>query len=363
MKCRLCIGKYHYQCLSIEKLKFSTLTKEQTLNWICPSCSNVTRRTQSHDSTPVRGGQLAPTCDETLGMSCDMIPPESLSTVAYSHEEVSKPNSITNTSEAVTMEKISALFDQKLNSSFTVFMENFRQVLRNDVKEMIASEMGNAIMTIKDEFSATTDFICQEQHELRSNINNSIATIKVLEDENNRLQCEIVKLNARLAGIEKVSRSCNIEIQAVPERKNENVLLLLKKLCELVKVPIDDANINACRRVAKLNTSSSRPRNIVVTFSSPRIRDLVLSATHRFNRAHPDRGLTSSDLEIPGESSRVFVTEHLSPEQKTLHAAVRGFARDRGFKYVWIKYGQVYIRKDDSAGAVLIRNRDFLEKL
>jgi hypothetical protein len=139
--------------------------------------------------------------------------------------------------------------------------------------------------------------------------------IKQLEQDKAGLQSDIARLTSKLAGIEKISRSCNIELQAVLERKNENVLSVFRKLCDTVKAPVEDGHISACRRVAKVNTSSTRPRNIVVTLSTPRIRDLVLSAAHRFNKTHRDSGLLSSDLDISGETCRIYVTEHLSPEQ------------------------------------------------
>lgn len=206
-----------------------------------------------------------------------------------------------------------------------------------DVREMVQREMGSALRSIKDEFGATTDFIAVEQADLRSDIVKCTEAIKHLESENLKLQTELNRLNVRMTGIDKISRNCNIEIQAVPERKAENVLAVLRNLCDLVKVSVEDSSISACRRVAKLNNASKRPRNIVVTFSTPRIRDLVLSAVHRYNKSHPGQGLRSSDLGIPGEPCRIFVTEHLSPEQKVLHAAARKASKERQYKYVWIK--------------------------
>lgn len=152
-------------------------------------------------------------------------------------------------------------------------------------------------------------------------------------------------------------------MQVVPEHKNENVVAILKKLLDLIKLPMDDEKITACRRVAKINTASNRPRNIVVSFVTPRVRDTVLSAYHRYAKSRPGRGVTSEDLGISGEARRIFVTEHLSPEQKTLHAATRQTAKERSYKYVWIKYGKVYVRKDDSTGALLIKDINSLNKL
>lgn len=366
MKCRLCIGKYHRECLNIDKKQFLAYTKEQILNWLCPVCNNVTRRPRSNDSTPVRQSSQLPRTDDPMNMSCDMSEDHSTATqspisVAGSPSKIMKSNNIKE--GPVTMDKISTLLDEKLSASLSIFMDSFRKALRDDVKEMVQSEMESLAKSIKDDFSTTTDFICAEQTSLRTDIKKNDDTIKQLECENVKLQAEIASLNARLVGIDKMSRNCNIELQAVPERKTENVLQLLKKLCDVIKAPVEDGHISACRRVAKHNPNSNRPRNIIVSFTTPRIRDQVLSAVHRYNKARAGHGLRSSDLDVPGEPCKIFVSEHLSPEQKNLHAATRQAAREHHYKYVWIRYGQIYARKDDTTGALLIKNLDSLSKM
>lgn len=363
LRCRLCTGKFHYQCLNIDRAQYFAITKEQASSWICPSCNNITRRTRSNENTPVRRDHFPPQSEDSLNMSCDQPEPGTSHYLSPpSALQMSSANAAAITNE-VTMDKISALFDEKLSASLSVFMDSFRKVLKDDVREMVKSELGAALKVVTDDLSATTDFICAEQTSLRAEIDKSADIIKNLEKENTKLQSEINRLNARMTGIDRISRNCNIELQAIPERKNENLLIILKKLCEVVKAPVEDGHISACRRVAKLNNASNRPRNIVVTFSTPRIRDLVLSAAHRYNKSHPGQGLRSSDLDIPGEPRRFFVTEHLSPEQKYLHSATRKAAKECSFKYVWVKYGQIYVRKDDSSGAIIIHNLDSLQKL
>ncbi|XP_052753355.1 uncharacterized protein LOC128201195 [Galleria mellonella] len=163
--------------------------------------------------------------------------------------------------------------------------------------------------------------------------------------------------------MEKISRSCNLEIQAVPENLNENLISLLKKLCETIKVPLEDIQIQACRRVAKMNRSSKRPRNILVTVSSPRLRDTILSSYMRYNKAHAKEPLNSSHLDLQGESCRIYMAEHFSPECKILHLKTRQTASEKNYKYVWVKYGRIYVRKDDHSGAILIKNEDNLVRL
>jgi hypothetical protein len=309
MKCHLCVGKYHYQCFNIERNKYMSFSKEQTSKWICPTCSNITRRARSNDNTPVRRNNLVTDDNnESLNMSCDVA--NESSTTSFQSPAQASDLSIVDIAGGgeVTMDKISIFLDQKLNSTLSIFMHTFRKALRDDVREMVQSEMAGAMKDIKEEFSATTDYICAEQTQLRLEMSDVASTIKLLESENLKLQTEIHRLNTRILGMEKISRNCNIELQAVPERRNENVLLLFKKLCEVVKAPLADENISSCRRVAKLNPSTNRPRNIVITLSTPRLRDLVLSATHRYNKTHSERGLTSFDLGVPGEACKIYVT-------------------------------------------------------
>ncbi|XP_047985747.1 uncharacterized protein LOC125225975 [Leguminivora glycinivorella] len=242
-------------------------------------------------------------------------------------------------------------------------MTNLRRVLKEDIKQMVAAEVKDVTQTLRDEFTATTDFLGAEQHDLKASIAEQDKKIKQLESEKVNLVSQVTVLSSRLASVENISRSRNLEIQAVPESRSENVLLLLKSLCQVINSPILESDIHACRRVAKFNTSSERPRNILVTLSSPRLRDNLISAVHRYNKSHPNDLLNSNHLGLTGETRRIFVSEHLSPEVKQLHAAARKRATELGFKYVWVRYNRVYMRKDDGSSALHVKNMDTLAKL
>ncbi|GBP28937.1 hypothetical protein EVAR_93582_1 [Eumeta japonica] len=113
----------------------------------------------------------------------------------------------------------------------------------------------------------------------------------------------------------------------------------------------------------KINTSSDRPRNILVTVASPHLRDLVLSATHRFDKAHPKNMLNSKHVDIAGESRRIYITKHVCHGCKEIHADARKYARENNHKYVWVKFGQMHSHRDDSGSALRIRDIDFFNKL
>ncbi|CAK1589525.1 unnamed protein product [Parnassius mnemosyne] len=241
--------------------------------------------------------------------------------------------------------------------------QSFRKALKDDVKNLVQAEMDSMVQQLKDDFTVTTNFICDEQSSLKQEIENKSNIIKHLESETLRFQKEINVLTNPLTSIEKISRNKNLEIQLVPQSRNENPMLLFRNLCKTVDLQIDDENIHSCRRFAKYETSSDRPRNIIVTLINPRLRDQVLSACYRYNKAHKDNPLNTNDIGLHCEKRKIYVTEHLSPECKALHAAARKFAKEKKYKYVWVKYGRIYIRKEDTAACIHIRNMDCLKKL
>jgi hypothetical protein len=283
--------------------------------------------------------------------------------MSYDNVETNTMNVSEGGYETLTLENISRLLDTKLESSLKAFAHNFRTALKQDIIEIVHKEMDPMIQNIKDEFTVTTDFICDEQRKLKFDLDEKNKVIKRLEEENTKLQTLVNKIEDKLAIIEKSSRACNIEIQAVPEINNENVLDLFKKICGVVGVPIENSSIRCCHRVAKMDPSTKRPRNILVSLSSTYQRDQILSAAYRYNKLHRDNTLGSTHLGINGEHRRIFVTEHLSPSMKSLYAESRKLAKEFNYKYVWVRYGKVFLRRDDSSSAIYVRNSEILKKV
>ncbi|XP_075990099.1 uncharacterized protein LOC142985735 [Anticarsia gemmatalis] len=241
-----------------------------------------------------------------------------------------------------------------------------KETMQRKAINLDQQEIKTAIQDIEKEFTKTTDHICEEQKDLKSLISKKDETMSRLEQENCTLQSEINGLKSRLYNMENISRSRNIELQSVPESQSENVLQLFKRLCSIIGVKMDDTNILACRRVAKMNAKSNRPRNILVTLSSQNLRDLVLSSTTRFNKSQSKdhtQMLNSSHLGISGEKTRIYITEHLSPECKHLYSETRRVAKEKEYKYVWVKFGKIYVRKNDECEAIQIKNVERLREI
>lgn len=354
LKCNNCSSVYCYLCLNITVESTKQLSVEQLAALSCPSCQNVTRR-KNNDDTPVKQRQQSH--NETLNLSFSQVSNDSHLEVA-----MNTPSGSTIRDQPVTMESISQLFDLKLSMG-SAFVTNLRSALKKDVEELVAVEVSRAVEQMKVDFSVTTEFIVEEHKDIRSQINEKDARIKYLESKLEKTNDCLSKLQNRLSVVEKISRDLNLEIHEVPENRGENPVALFKNLCETLKVVVSDADIRACRRVAKMNMDSKRPRNILVTLSSQRLRDTVLSAVTRFNKAHSSDKLCLAHMGLAGATSRVFVAEHLSSETKELYSLTRKFCKDNNYKFNWVRYGQIYIRKDEMSPAILVKNSETLSKL
>lgn len=317
VKCNKCESVYCYLCLKIDPRS----AEDQIQNVQCPSC-NITRR---------RPGII--TSQHTT--------PETTPRKSVNGE----PSSVGPASaEPVTLAAISALFDRKFEEKFsTLFHE---------------------ITKIKEEFTNTTDFIMEEIRDLKTENEKWKKDFTQIEADKSTLQNEVYSLRKRILTLENISRGNNFEIQALPEKPNENVPNLVKTVLKNINSQVLDSDIRSCRRVTKADKSSTRPRNILVSLSSPRTRDDILLAYKNFNQSHPDEKLNSKHAGVTeGQTTRIYICEHLSPETKHLYAEARKCARDKKYDFVWVKYGQIYVRKNKASDPIRVTDVGALQKM
>lgn len=336
IRCSTCLGCYHYKCFNITPEEYKSIQINK--KWRCQDCVNITRR-KNDDSTPVRSAVDCRLAGGVADMSCD----ESI-TLEYGNSATETPGN----HNICSLEQLSCLLDSKL--------EVIRVSILGDIKTTIRNEINTAISSIRTEFTATTD-------QLKSDINNLDTKIHKLEAENSTLRAELENTRRNLISIDKLNRNRNLEIQNVTEKREESLTAIVKKICETVEFPIKESDLYSVRRIARRNPLSNRPRNIILTLPSERSRDTLISAFKRYNKQNRSNLLNTTTLNIAGETRTVYLSEHLTPDCKELHSATRKAAKDLSYKYVWVKFGRIYVRKNDSAPPILIRDMTCLKKL
>ncbi|KOB78628.1 Zinc finger DNA binding protein [Operophtera brumata] len=198
--------------------------------------------------------------------------------------------------------------------------------------EQIRSSISAEWTPIKKEMSelkASITFINEQYESIIMKLSSVAVEMKEIHDENASLR-------------KYANRENNIEIQCVPEKNNENIISIVKNISNTIDCDIKDENIF----VAKLNPKTTRPRSIVVQFNSPRVRDTFLASSIKFNKTSPTNRLNSSHIGLTGEKTLIFVVEHISTSNKALHSAARSAAKERGYKFVWVRNGRIYIMRE-----------------
>lgn len=327
-KCSKCKKAYHHLCLFAGKNK-PTPTKVPK-DWLCPRCRESTPKASKNDNTPIRTCQnvtLRPTKRPALSS-----PP-------------SRQDS------PVTREEMREIMEEILLKHMEDFRKQFCDELFS-VKEEIRS------------INKAMDHMSDQVEDILKKYKENDELIKTLQKQECEMQLNVTNLTARINLLEQNARCKNIEIQCVPEKKTENLIGIVKELSKVVGLDLKDENIVHVTRTAKLNPEIKRPRSIIVELSNTRVRDSFLAAVTKFNRPKNlcDK-LNSSHLGYTGPTSAIFVMEHLSPANKLLHAAARQKAKEKGYKYVWVRGGRIFLRKSDDSGYIFVKDNNVLANL
>lgn len=244
-----------------------------------------------------------------------------------------------------------------------IIREEMNLALQDTVKGII-HEQFNKINEALSEFKNSLSFFNEKYEEIKIAIEEKSAKILKLEKDNYDLQNSFNNLTKRMNTLEQHSRSSNIELQCIPEYKTENLVTTVLQLSKVVNCDIKDTDIQLCTRIAKKDPQNSRPRSVLVKFNSPRIRDTFLAASMQYNKTNSKNKLNSSHLGIAADKPvPIFVAEHLSPENKALHAATRAKAKELGYRYVWVRNGKIFTKKDETSETVIINDPKKLNSL
>lgn len=331
--CTKCKKNYHFACMSLDASLFGT---DMRTGWNCPECGSNTSKSGKKDDTPVRN------VSNVRG-----------SRRPAQHSPPTQENSSISRNDL--REAIEEVMDRKIDEIF------FR--MENRISNIIDSKM-KPLEEDMTEIKKFLNFTDEKYEDMKREVEVFKLRISDLEATKKDLSSTVDDLNRKINQMEQQSRQNNVELQCVPENRNENLIKIVCDLGKTVGCQLKENDILNCTRTAKLNRSSPRPRSIIVQLSSPRLRDELLAASIKYNKGKTfENKLNTALLGFPGDSTPIFVCEHLSPTNKALHAAARKRAKEAGYKFVWIRNGRVFVRKSEETEYILIKSLDMLKNI
>lgn len=326
MRCISCKKAFHCDCLAVDPPSDRT-------SWACSTCNPKTPE------------------------SNQMFFNTNITVRSNKRQALQSPPDVS--SSPVTEEGVRSIVTEVLQANMNCMLEK----INLNMKMLLMQEL-NAMREQITGYKNSVDFISQQYDDLLKDKKQLEVEVRTLQSENGLKSTVIKDLSKRLNMLEQHARSSNIEIQCVPEHRSENVVNTVLQLSKFIKCDVKETDIQLCTRTAKKDRETSRPRSILVKFNSPRLRDSYLAAAIQYNKSHPEDKLNASHLGIATTSpSPVFVVEHLSSENKALHAATRLRAKELKYKFVWIRYGKIFTKKGESAPSVWINSLEKLNSL
>lgn len=334
-----CRREYRHSCAGLTDEAYKKLSALSKSKWICPACKCARPKGGDNNNTPIRPANA----------------------IAVGGLDTSNVNTLPRGKSDGNGELIvTANCDSP--SSLPSWYQSLEESLSTRLRVMLKSEL-TEIKLSNDEILKNICFLNEKYDEIQVQLTFNNDEIGRLKKENENLKSTIADLSSRMSRVEQHSRECNLELSCIPEFKNENLTSTVVQLASVVSCPIADTDIVTCKRVAKVNPSSERPRNVIVKLRTTDQRDGILAAVTSFNKANPKDKLNSGHLGIGGTKSPVYVSEHLSPSTKHLHAAARKAVREKLYKYIWVRNGLIMVRKDDTAPALKIRDVNDIQKI
>jgi hypothetical protein len=178
-----------------------------------------------------------------------------------------------------------------------------------------------------------------------------------LEDEIISLKTTVQELTNENNNREQYQRSNNMEISGVPVTVDESPIDIVKNIALKLNVPLNDSDIVFSRRVSSWSNQKKEPPKIVVKLNNRDIVDCFIQAVRK------NKGLTTKILNYNGVSRNVFLNYHLTPNNKRLFKKVRERAEFKQYDFCWIKRCCIYVRKNSSSDAIMIKTDTDLSKI
>ncbi|CAH0755509.1 unnamed protein product [Diatraea saccharalis] len=329
LQCRDCNQNYDILCANFSLKRFSSMTKENKLKWTCDACRNKHPK-RNNQETPVRFNQL-PTASEkeTLDDSYVTLRPKRTHTLTHS-----------------STENNSNIMHPDGNELSEIIGRQLKQSLREEMPELLKKMLLSELKTLSDqiaELTSSVEFLNKKYDDVHGLLKSREEENKKLRDCNEKLQTTVSNLSKRVSTLEQHGRENNIEIHGLPEHRTENIALTVMQIGKVVSQTMEDGDIMSCFRVAKANNDSTRPRTVVVKFRSNRCRDALLAAVSNYNKKNKLDKLNTNLIGMGGTKQQLYISEHLSPEKKSLHAATRIKAKELSYRFTWIRNGKIYV--------------------
>lgn len=193
-----------------------------------------------------------------------------------------------------------------------------------------------------------------------SDIKASTEKIALLEHSVQTLSKENIELKMKINEQEQYSRGNCLEITGVPQPNGECTIATVQQVCAALGHRLDTSLVDSCYRLKANPNLPNQPKTIMIKFTKKSEKDKILEL-RKVKRDFLTANLDTSLSGLIKKHNTIYVNESLTLYNKYLYAKAKQFKRENNIKYLWIKGGNIYMKKSESSTTFVIKsNKDFI---
>ncbi|XP_070384813.1 uncharacterized protein PF3D7_1120000-like [Dermacentor albipictus] len=237
---------------------------------------------------------------------------------------------------------------EEIREEYRREMKEFKSKLERDVRKELR-EFEKSL----DNFNARFEEVLKKNETLQKENQELKKANDTLMTECTKIKKELEEQELRITANEQYSRNCNVEIKGVQESKSEDLVQTVCQIGISLQHKVEPDNIEVVHRVKTRNDQV--PSNIVVRFKSRCKRDAFLQKAKKTRLTMHDLGHSSNEP--------IFVNEHLCPPLKRLLGMAIEKKRVSNWKFVRVKNGHIFARKDEDSRVVRVTCARDIDKI
>lgn len=226
--------------------------------------------------------------------------------------------------------------------------------LKFNIQELTSSVKQNT--QTNTTIQGTLNSIIDTNTNVQTTLNGIMSTLANLTSQLNNL-CEINKKNEkqmqdmdkRINNLEQQLLNKNIEIKNVPDEKmlpND----IVKTIASSLEVKIDDTDISNSYHPKK-------SQKVIVEFTSINKKKEFMG---KIKRHRVESSIITGDT---NNKSFVYINEQLTANKRHLLWLVKTRAKESNWKFVWVKNGNIFAKRNEISNPIIINNTVDIEMI
>lgn len=234
--------------------------------------------------------------------------------------------------------------------------EEFKKMILSEIKSIITNELAEIKIQLKSnndntiELRKAVDMFSDKIDEYTTLIENFKTEYINIKKDNDKLTKKVSELETQVVELQQYSRANNLEIHGLPETKNENVYNIIRDVAKTLDVQHKDSQIDIAHRIP---TKAGNSKPIIIKFTSRTTKEEWIKKYKNKLRDMRDKdgpnkvnNLRSIHINKNLPDNPIYINENLSGYYRELLYKTKNFAENNNYKFVWVKNGKIYLRKE-----------------